>query len=285
MEKDIIIQMKQSMPTFSKSQKKIAQALIDNYQETAYMTASKLGALVGVSESTVVRFAYELGYEGYPELQRAIQKAVCSKMTPNQRIEATEMRFAGGDILKNVMMRDVEMIRYTLENLDRDSFDNTVQSLLKARRAYIIGARSSAALASFFNFNLSLISDHVKLVQPTSTSEVFEQMLDIGSEDVLFCITFPRYSAKILGASNYAKAQGATVIALTDSQEAPISRYASYILTARSDMASFVDTLTAPLSVLNAVLVAIVQGKRNDVKSRFDRLESIWDQYNVYTKQ
>lgn len=285
METDIVKKIMSMMPTFSKSQKKIAQAILNDYNQTAYITAAKLGDLVGVSESTVVRFAYELGYSKYPDFQHAIQKRVCSQMTSNQRIDATAARFGDADILKSVMTSDIEKIKFTMENIDRQAFSASIDALIGAKRIYIIGARSSASLASFLNFNLGLIFDNIKFVQPTSTSEVFEQLLHIGQDDVMFAISFPRYSSKMVSAVDYAHAQGARVIALTDSLQSPIAANASYVLTAQSDMVSYVDSLTAPLSIINAVLAAVAQSRRQEVKARFDELERVWDSYEVYAKQ
>lgn len=285
MENDIESKIRANLPGFSKGQKKIAMAILENYDKAAYMTAARLGELVGVSESTVVRFALELGYDGYPDLQRAVQELVRSKLTSNQRIEVSNQRFGDGDILDNVLLSDINKIKYTLENIDRASFEAAVDAIVEARQAYILGVRSSSALASFLNFNLSLISDRVKFVQPTNSGEVFEQMLEIGPEDVTFAISFPRYSTKIINAVKYAHAQGAKVIALTDSKLSPIAENADFVLTAQSDMASYVDSLVAPLSVLNAVLVAVTKKKQQQVTARFDKLERIWDEYDVYAKR
>ena len=287
MEKDIVKLMHELMPTFSKSQKKIAYTIFNDFAGVAYITAAKLGALAGVSESTVVRFAIELGFKGYPEFQRALQKSITTKIKAYERIEAAELHGAHGrDILHSVMTSDMEKIKVTLESINPDDFDAVVSSLMSAKSIYIIGSQSSASLASFLNFNLALIFPNVRLIQPTSTHEIFEQMLDITSEDVLFCITYPRYSTKILGAANYANAEGATVISLTDSSEAPIVQYSSHVLLAQSDVAAFADSLTAPLSVLNALIVSIVvKSDRQAIQARLDKLENIWDQYNVFTKQ
>lgn len=285
MENDIESRIRAMMPSFSKGQKKIAAVILDNYDKAAYMTAAKLGELVGVSESTVVRFALELSYEGYPEMQRAVQELVRAKLTSNQRIEVSNQRLGDKDILENVLTSDMNKIKYTLENIDRPTFDAAVDAIVEARTAYILGVRSSSSLASFLNFNLSLISDHVRCVQPTSHGEVFEQMLDLGPEDVVFAISFPRYSKKVISAVKYAHALGAKVIALTDSSMSPLAAHADYLLTAQSDMVAYVDSLVAPLSILNAVLVAITKKKQEQVKARFDKLERIWDEYDVYAKR
>jgi DNA-binding MurR/RpiR family transcriptional regulator len=249
------------------------------------LSAAKLGELCGVSESTVVRFAIELGYNGYPEMQKAVQELVRTKLTPNQRIEVTNLRYGDGDLLDNILYADINKIKYTLENINREAFHSAVDDLLGAKNIYIVGVRSSASLASFLHFNLSLIFDNVKFVQPTSSSEVFEQLLNVGKGDVVIAISFPRYSTKIVNAVRYANQCGASVIALTDSTLSPIANEATYLLTAQSDMASFVDSLVAPLSIINALLVAITKKEEERVKERFERLENVWDEYNVYAKQ
>lgn len=272
-------------PSFSKCQRRIADAILNNCDKAAYMTATKLGQMVGVSESTVVRFAIELGFDGYPAFQRAVQELVRVRLTPNQRIEVTNFRIGDKEALDNVMNADIDKIKYTLEHMDRTAFSNAVQAVLRAKHIYIIGVRSSAALASFLHFNLSLIFDNVKLVTPTSSSEVFEQILDIDQNDVMFAISFPRYSTKIINAVKYASTRGASVVALTDSRTAPIAEWATHVLTAQSDMASFVDSLAAPLSVINAMLVDVTRHREQEVKDRFDRLEHVWDEYEVYAKR
>ncbi len=284
MKKDIETRILENMAGFSKGQKKIAAAILHDYDKAAYMTAARLGQLVEVSESTVVRFAIELGYDGYPELQHAVQELVRTKLTPNQRIEVTNLRYGDGDVLESVLNADIAKIKYTVENVDRTTFAAAVDALVNARHIYIVGVRSSAALASFLHFNLGLIFDNIKFIQPTSSGEVFEQMLDISEEDVLFAISFPRYSTKIINAVRYAHAQHATVVALTDSFMSPIAQSADHVLTAQSDMASYVDSLVAPLSIINAILVAIVRLRREEIGARFDKLERLWDEYDVYAK-
>ena len=282
---DLSERIRQLMPTFSKGQKRIANAILDDYGTAAYMTASRLGAAAGVSESTVVRFANELGFSGYPEFQHAVQELMRTKLTPNQRIEITDQRIGDGDLLTKVMTADMDKIKYTIDNVSRTDFADSVDAILKARQIYVLGVRSSASLASFFYFNLNLIFDNLKLVQPTSTSEVFEQLFNIGPGDVLFAVSFPRYSTKIVTAVRYARSKGATVIGLTDSTLSPLAESANCLLTAQSDMASFVDSLVAPLSIINAILVAVTQNRKDEVKERFEQLEHIWDEYQVYEKR
>lgn len=271
--------------TFSKGQKKIANAIINDYDKVAYMTAAKLGRLVGVSESTVVRFANELGFEGYSEFQRGIQELVRTKLTPNQRIEVTKQRMGSGDILENVMESDMNKIRYTLERINKVAFNKAVDLILSARNIYVMGARSTEPLALVLKYNLSLIFDNVKFVQPTSTAEVFEQMFNIGSDDVLIAFSFPRYSSKMISAVKYAKQNNAGVVVFTDSEISPLAEFATCLLTAQSDMASFMDSLVAPISIINAIIVAITGKREKEITSRFDKLEKVWDEYEVYAKR
>lgn len=282
---DVAQRIKNVYPTFSKGQKKIANAILSDYDKAAYMTAAKLGVLVGVSESTVVRFANELGFEGYSEFQKAVQDLVRTKLTPNQRIEVTKKRLGSGDILENVMESDISKIRYTLERINRDSFSGSVNAILSAKKIYVMGARSTEALASVLYYNLSLIFDNVKFIHPNSTAEVFEQMFSIGKDDVMIAFSFPRYSSKMVSAVKYAKQSGADVIVFTDSETSPLAEYATELLIAQSDMASFMDSLVAPISIINAIIVAITGKREKEITERFDKLEQVWDEYEVYTKR
>lgn len=284
MKKDLAALIQSVVPTLSKGKKKIAQTVLSDYDKVAYMTAAKLSEMVGVSESTVVRFAIELGFDGYPEFQHAVQELVRAKLTPNQRIRIAEERLVGVNPIENVMTSDAEKIKYTMHSIDRASFSAAIDAIVSAENVYIFGVRSSAFLAGFFNFNLGMIQDNVRLVQPTSSSEVFEQILEIGKRDVLIAISFPRYSAKIVNAVKYARSRNATIIALTDSVQSPLAEHANCLLTAQSDMASFVDSLVAPLSIIDALLVAVTQRRGDEVRERFDRLERVWDEYDVYAK-
>ena len=272
------------MPTFSKGQKQIARFIIDHYDKAAYMTASKMGAEVGISESTVVRFVMELGYEGYAEFQKSLQEIIRTKLTAFQRVEVTNSRVGDGDILKNVLMSDIDKIRRTLEYIDPVSFNNAVDRIVTARNIYIIGVRSSSSLAGFLNYNFRMMFDNVKFVQTTSGSEMFEQIMNIGKDDVMIAISFPRYSKRIIHAVEYARGTGADVISLTDSPESPIALHASYLLVAQSDMVSFVDSLVAPLSVINALIVAVSRKRQDEFAERLRKLEVIWDKYDVYDK-
>ena len=282
---DISQRIKNSYYTFSKGQKKIANAILQDYDKAAYLTASKLGRLVGVSESTVVRFAGELGYEGYSEFQHAVQELVRIKLTPNQRIEITKQRIGHSDVLGSVMTSDMAKIHYTLDNLDRDAFARSVEAILGAKKIYITGARSTEPLARLFSYNLSLIFDNVVFVNPTSSEEVFEQMFSVSKADTLIAFSFPRYSSKMVTAVKYAKQNDANVVVFTDSDISPLAEYASCLLTAQSDMASFMDSLVAPLSIVNAIIVEITARCEKEITRRFDTLEKIWDEYDVYAKR
>ena len=282
---DIAKRIRDYFPTFSKGQKKISSAIINDYDKVAYMTASKLGRFVGVSESTVVRFANELGYDGYSDFQKAIQELVRAKLTPNQRIEITKQRIGHGDILENVCESDINKIRNTFDKLDRNSFFDSCDAILGAKRIYVMGARSTEPLAMVLKYNLSLIFDNVIMVAPKSTVEVFEQMFTIGEHDVLIAFSFPRYSSKMISAVKFAKQNKAKVIVFTDSKNSPLAEHATYLLTAQSDMASFMDSLVAPISMINAIIVEITTRREGRIRERFDRLEKIWDEFNVYAKK
>lgn len=281
---DLITKIQSELPGFSKGQKQIARFILEHYDKAAFMTASRLGVTVGVSESTVVRFATELGYDGYPHLQRALQEMIRNKLTSVQRMEVAGDRMGGRDVLQTVLHADTDMIRVTLDEIDRDAFQGAVDALMGAKRIYILGVRSSSALASFLGFYFNLLFENVTLVHTNSVSEIFEQVLRVGPGDVLFGISFPRYSKRTLSAMKYARDRGARVIALTDSQLSPLARVADHVLLARSDMASFVDSLVAPLSVINALIVAVGMSRRDQIEQTFNKLERIWEEYDVYEK-
>ena len=282
MTRDILSVIQNRMPTFSKGQKLIAHFILDSYDKAAFMTASRLGKTVNVSESTVVRFAAELGYDGYPSMQKALQEMIRNKLTSIQRIEVANDRIGNQDILSMVMQSDIEKIRLTLEETDRESFRRAVDAILSAKRIYILGVRSAAALADFLGFYFNLIFDNIVLVHTTSVSEIFEQLLRVGPEDVVIGISFPRYSSRTVKAMRFARDRGASVIALTDSQASPLAEAATETLLAKSDMASFVDSLVAPLSLVNALIVAVGRRRNEDVEQIFSSLEQVWSEYGVY---
>ncbi len=284
MKRNLLKEIKDRMPTFSKGQKLISVYILDNYDKAAYMTASKLGAIVNVSESTVVRFAIELGFDGYPEFQHCLQEIVRTKLTSFQRIEVTNTRIGDGDVLEKVLLADSDKIKHTLDEIDRAAFATAIEKIVAARSIYVVGVRASASLASFLGHSLSMIFDNVKTVNPSTGSEMFEQILNIGEGDVIIAISFPRYSKKIINAVDYAKHKGANVISITDSSASPIAASADQILLARSDMASFVDSLVAPLSIINAIVVAVSREKQDELTVRLRKLEELWDEYDVYDK-
>ena len=282
--KDLLSRIEEGIPGFSKGQKQIARYIMEHYEQAAYMTAAKLGALVGVSESTVVRFANELGFDGYPELQRGLQELIRTRLTSFERMEVANRLMSEDEVLDKVLLADAEKIKHTLENTTRQAFAGAVEKLLHARHIYIMGVRSSATLAGFLNHNFQVVFDNVKHVQTTSGSEMFEQIMSIGAEDVMIAISFPRYSKRIIRAVDFAKHAGADVITLTDAETSPIAPQASQLLIAKSDMASFVDSLVAPLSIVNAIIVAVSLKKQEEVSLRLRQLEKIWDEYDVYDK-
>ena len=269
---------------FSKGQKKLADFIREDYDKAAFLTAAKMGEEVGVSESTVVRFAMALGYDGYPGFQRALGELVRTKLNSIQRMEVTYGRISQGEILASVLQSDIEKIKLTMEAIDHGSFEMAVDTILKARRIYVIGIRSCAPLASFLSFYLNLICPNVTAVTTNSSSEIFEQLIRIGEEDVIIGISFPRYSMRTLKALEFASNRKAKVITLTDSVHSPMTLYSSCNLIARSDMASIVDSLVAPLSVVNALVVALCMKKQKEVISTLETLEEIWDEYQVYSK-
>ncbi len=284
MGRDILATIRNSMGAFSKGQKLIGRFILENYDKAAFMTASKLGKTVNVSESTVVRFAAELGYDGYPAMQKALQEMIRTKLTTVQRIEVSNDRLGDQDVLTKVVQSDIEKLRMSLEELSREEFSAVVDAIVSARHIYILGVRSSAALSDFLTFYFNLIFDNIRQVQTTLASEMFEQMLRVGKEDVVIGISFPRYSTRTARAMEFARDQGATVVAITDSEMSPLYDTARYRLLAKSDMASFVDSLVAPLSIINALIVAVGRKKATEVTETFQRLEQIWDEYKVYEK-
>jgi len=284
MVRNLLKTIENKMPSFSKGQKMIANYVLENYDKAAYMTASRLGKVVNVSESTVVRFADELGFSGYPEFQKSLQEIVRTKLTSFQRIEVTNNLIGDGDILKAVLMSDSEKIKNTLEGIDREAFEAAVDKIIAARNIYILGARSSSYLAGFLNYNLRMIFDNVRLVQTTSGGETFEQIMSVGEGDVIIAISFPRYSKRIINAVNFAENAGANVVSITDSSLSPIALPADQVLVAKSDMASFVDSLVAPMSIINAIVVAVAKKKQDELTVRLRQLEAIWDEYDVYDK-
>ncbi|WP_142415277.1 MurR/RpiR family transcriptional regulator [Hathewaya massiliensis] len=275
-----IIQIK--FPRLSKGQKLIAEYILKHYDKAAFMTAAKLGTSVGVSESTVVRFANELGFSGYPKLQKALQEMIKNKLTTVQRIELSNDYITEENALKGVLKSDMENIRATLEKINHKTFDTVVDSLFKAKTIYIIGLRSSSAIAEFLGFYLNLILDNVRIVA-YGVSDIFEQMLNVSEEDVVIGIGFPRYASRTIEALNFAHSRKANVVAITDSLLSPLATKADLTLIAQSNMASFVDSLVAPLSVINALIIAVGLREKENISNTFMNLENIWEEYGVYS--
>lgn len=284
MSNNVLSEIERRMSTFSKGQKSIASFILNHYDKAAYMTAQKLGAAAKVSESTVVRFAFELGFDGYPALQQELKEIIKNKLTTLQRIEVANEQLGDGDILAKVMNLDIEKIRKTIEETSRDAFNGAVDSILGARTIYILGSRSALVLARFLALYFNMIFDNVKLVDTTSSVEMFEQIMRVNAQDVIIGLSFPRYSKRSARAMAYASANGAKVIAITDSPASPIAEHADYFLQAKSDMASFVDSLVAPLSLINALIVAVGLRRQEELQQAFSRLEEIYEEYDVYQK-
>lgn len=282
-EKDILSQLSDSSGRFSRGQRSIARYIAENYDKAAFMTAGKLARTVGVSESTVVRFATELGYEGYPEMRKALQEVVRNRLTSVQRIAAAREMMDSPALLKSVMSADMDKLRVSYEALSQTSFDEAVDAITDAKNVYVLGMRSSSALASFMGFYLNYLMDNVRVVNDTKGSEVYEQMLRIGPGDVLFCISFPRYTSNSLRAAQFAKEHGARIVALTDNDASPFASLADTLLFAKSDMVSFLDSLVAPMSVLNAIIIAVASRRQETLGETFSKLEALWDEYGVFT--
>ena len=276
MSSDILSVLKEDMSGFSKGQKRIAQYILESYDKAAFMTANKLAQNVGVSESTVVRFAVDLGFDGYPDMQKAMQEMVLNRLTSVQRIEVANDRMKDQDVISTVFHSDIEKLRQTEETVSREEFRNAVNAILKAKRVFILGVRSVAPLASFLGYYLNT---------GVSQGEMFEKIVSVGPEDVVIAFSLPRYSASTTKGARYCCSAGATVIGITDSKLSPLGQCCDHVLVAKSDMVSLVDSLVAPLSMINALIVAIAAKKEREVAHTFETLERIWDEYNVYEKQ
>ncbi len=279
---DLIAKINDALPNLSKGQKLIGKYIVSNYDKAAYMTASALGAEAGVSESTVVRFANEMGFDGYPALQQQILETVRVRMTTVQRVNAANTRMDENEVLDMVLSADAEKIRTTLESIDREAFAGAVDMILGAKNIYILGMRSSAVLAEFMSYYFGLLFDNVRLIR-AGGSEIFEHLMKIHSDDVFIAISFPRYTTTIVSATEYASSMGAKVVAITDSYSSPIVPHSSVALIAKSEMASFVDSLVAPMSIINAMIAYIGKKKQAEVTETLGRLEGVWKEYNVYT--
>lgn len=282
---DLFTLLHQKASTFSKGQRQLAKYITEAYDKAAFMTANRLGKTVGVSESTVVRFAVELGYDGYPCMQKAMQEMVLNRLTSVQRIEVANDRIDSNDVVASVLQSDADKLRQTSELLDRDAFNAAVRAIIKAKRIYVLGSRSAAPLANFLGYYLNFMFDDVHIVTASGASEMFEKLIRVNADDVVIGFSFPRYSAATVKGAQYCRTTGATVIGFTDSHLSPLGQHSDYVLLAKSDMLSLVDSLVAPLSVVNALIVALASGRENNLSKTFDGLERVWDEYNVYEKR
>jgi len=285
MNEDILSLLESQAGSFSKGQRRIAAYITESYDKAAFMTASRLGKTVGVSESTVVRFAVELGYDGYPAMQKAMQEMVLNRLTSVQRIGVTNDRLGDQDVVSMVLQTDLEKLRQTGDTLNREDFRAAVQAILKARRIYILGVRSAAALSGFLGYYLGYMFDNVHTITTSGASEMFEKLVNVTAEDVVIAISFPRYSTSTIKGVQYCRSVGATVVGLTNSLMSPLGENSDYVLIAKSDMVSLVDSLVAPLSVINALIVALAAGRETELAKTFDTLERVWEEYHVYEKR
>ena len=282
MGKSVLHIIESNFSGFSKGQKRIAEYILENYDKAAFMTANRLGKLANVSESTVVRFASELGYDGYPSMQRALQEIIRSRLTSTQRIKAAGDLLTGQDVLATVMLSDINKLHTAVTETDRTEFDRVVQAVMSAEHLYILGVRSSSYVAGYLNFYLHLLFENVTLVQGNAAGEIFDQMFRIGPGDVMIAISFPRYSQITMSAVQFAKDRGATIVAVTDNEMSPLYQLADAALLAQSEMISFVDSMVVPLSMINALLVSIGYRMGKNISSTFADLEDIWNKYGVF---
>ena len=285
MNHDFLSILQEKEPTFSKGQKRIARYITDSYDKAAFMTANRLGKTVGVSESTVVRFAVDLGFDGYPSMQKAMREMVLNRLTSVQRIEVANNRLGDQDVVSMVFHSDMEKLRQTNETISREEFNAAVNAILKAKRVYILGVRSVAPLANFLGYYLNYMFNNVHVISGFSAGEMFEKIVGVNAEDVIIAFSFPRYSASTTKGARYCRSAGATVIGITDSKDSPLGQCSDHVLLAKSDMVSLVDSLVAPLSLVNALVVAIATKREKELSQTFANLERIWDEYNVYEKQ
>lgn len=282
MQNDLLSMLSKGSGKFSKGQRIIAKYILNNYDKAAFMTAGKLGKIVGVSESTVVRFAAELGYDGYPSMRKALQEMIRNKLTSVQRIEVAKDMINDSDIVKSVISSDIQNLQATMDLLKQDSFNKLVDLIVEAKNVYIVGMRTSTALANFLGLYLNLLRGGVSVVQDTAASEIYEQIIRIGEGDLFIGISFPRYSSHTVDAMEFAKKMGAQTAAITDSSASPLNGIAEVCLHAKSDMVSFLDSLVAPMSLINAIIVAVGVRNKKQISGTFERLEKIWSEYDVY---
>lgn len=285
MNEDIFSVLEYKMPSFSKGQKRIAALICESYDKAAFMTASTLGKQAGVSESTVVRFAMELGYEGYPQMQKAMQEMVLNRLTSVERVGFANQRMGNQDVISTVLHSDADKIRQTCDTVDRAVFEKAVQTLLHAKKIYILGIRSAAAMAGFLGYYLNYMFDDVQIITVGSTPDILEQIVNVGQGDAVIAFSFPRYSTATVEAVKYCYSTGASVIGITNSMFSPMAEYCNHILVAKSDMVSVVDSLVAPLSLVNALIVALAGAREKQLRLRLEKLEDIWQSHHIYEKK
>ena len=285
MNEDILSLLENNAPSFSKGQRRIAAYITESYDKAAFMTASRLGQTVGISESTVVRFAVELGYDGYPSMQKAMQEMVLNRLTSVQRMGVTNDRIGNQDVLTTVLQSDAEKLRQTNDTVSRADFNASVQAILNARRIYILGVRSASVLVNFMGYYMNYMFDNVHIVTTSGASEIFEKLVNVTCNDVVIAFSFPRYSAATVKGVQYCRSVGAKIIGITNSQLSPLGQISDHVLVAKSDMVSLVDSLVAPLSVVNALIVALAASREQAMEKTFDTLEKVWEEYHVYEKK
>lgn len=284
MKSTLISRIEESYPSMSKSHKVIADYILENYEIAAYLTAARLGEETGISVSTVVRFASTMGFEGYPEFQQALRETIKGKLTTPQRIEVSLSQISNDEIIDRVLTKDIDMIKDSLANISREDFKKATETINSAKKIYIIGVRSSASLASFMYFYFKMIFTNVRLISSNSESEMFEEILKISPDDVCIALSFPRYSKQVYNVLSFARDKGAKIVAITDNENAPIASLADHVLIAKSEMTSFMDSLVAPLSIINALMLSVARQRSDEVKQAFVDLEKVWDRYEVYEK-
>lgn len=282
MEKDLLTILSEESRKFSKGQRIIAKYILNNYDKAAFMTAGRLGKIVGVSESTVVRFASELGYDGYPSMRKALQEMIRNRLTSVQRIEVAKDMIDDTDIVRSVINSDIQNLQATLEVLEEKSFNACIDAIIEAKNIYIVGMRTSTSLATLLGLYLNLLRNNVNVIHDVGASEIYEQIIRIGEGDLFIGISFPRYSSHTVDAMQFAKKMGAKSIAITDSAASPFEGIADLSLHAKSDMVSFLDSLVAPMSLINAIIVAVGIRNKENVSQTFERLERIWQEHDVY---
>lgn len=285
MNEDILSLLEYKMPTFSKGQKRLAALIRESYDKAAFMTASCMGKQAGVSESTVVRFAMELGYDGYPQMQKAMQEMVLNRLTSVQRMGFANDRIGSQDVVSSVLQSDAEKIRQTSDTIDRESFQKSIKAILNAQNIYILGVRSASVLASFLGYYLNYMFDRVHTISSSSSGEVIEQLINVQAGDIVIAFSFPRYSTATLEGVAHCHSVGATVIGITNSLVSPLADHCDYVLVAKSDMVSVVDSLVAPLSLINTLIVALASAKEDVLRSTFERLEGVWQSHHIYEKK